>query len=515
MKWSHKGSFLLFFVFYYVGCANITTPTGGKKDKIPPKLVLTEPGDSLLNTRVNKLVLNFDEYITVADAATEVQISPLLPIPLSVVGLYKHVTVKIVDSLLDSNTTYRISFGKSIKDLHEGNPFKKYTFIFSTGAYFDSMQLSGTVVDAATGLADTSAPSILLYPANGNDSDVTRKKPRYTTKADNKGNFRFDGLPYRYFRLYAVKESNNNLIYDAVGEKIAFNDSLVIPHNSHDSVLLQPELRMFLEKIDTSHGSKKTDSLSLKTDSLAKRKPVDSTDVDDYPFKTKKQKDTTLFYNVNIDTSNITRRSFDFANDVPKITFNKKAVINKERITLLLDSEGVQQSIPFTISNDTLHPFIYKLKANLRENTNYILKLPKGFAKDTAGNDVTPSKYKFRTFEEDDYGRLKVHIPAAFFDTANILRIDRSKDSVYLQKLTDSVVNVTHLRPDKYTFRIIVDKNHNGVWDTGDLFGKVQPEIVIPHMDVVDVKAGWEMVVDFSNKPPVPDKKDKKEKTGN
>src|SRR5665213_328887 len=71
------------------GCANITTPTGGKKDKSPPKLVSIDP---------------------------------------SVTGLNKHVVVKIVDSLLDSNTTYRISFGNAIKDLHEGNPFSKYTY---------------------------------------------------------------------------------------------------------------------------------------------------------------------------------------------------------------------------------------------------------------------------------------------------------------------------------------------------------------------------------------------------
>jgi len=53
-----------------------------------------------------------------------VEISPILSIPINVTGAYKKVTVKIEDTLLQENTTYRISFGNAIRDVHEGNIFK-------------------------------------------------------------------------------------------------------------------------------------------------------------------------------------------------------------------------------------------------------------------------------------------------------------------------------------------------------------------------------------------------------
>ena len=99
---------LLVLLCMGAGCANITAPTGGKKDVIPPRMVSIDPKDSLLNTRVKRIEIHFDEYITVGDAAKEVSFSPILAIQPTVTGKGKTVTVKIIDSLLEDNTTYRL-----------------------------------------------------------------------------------------------------------------------------------------------------------------------------------------------------------------------------------------------------------------------------------------------------------------------------------------------------------------------------------------------------------------------
>src|SRR3569833_251099 len=138
---------LVFLIFIRAGCANLVTHTGGIKDIKQPKLVSVTPADSLLNTRVGKLVLRFDEYITLTDASKDVQISPILAIQPVVTSAYKRVNLRIADTLLQSNTTYRFTFGKAIRDLHEGNPFTGYTYTFSTGAYFDSLELNGNVLN--------------------------------------------------------------------------------------------------------------------------------------------------------------------------------------------------------------------------------------------------------------------------------------------------------------------------------------------------------------------------------
>src|SRR6185369_17328582 len=90
--------FLLVAFMFGAGCANISTPSGGKRDMKPPKLMEVTPKDSLLNTRVKKLELHFDEYIVVCDVQKEVEISPILPIPPTVTGVNKHVTLKLEDT---------------------------------------------------------------------------------------------------------------------------------------------------------------------------------------------------------------------------------------------------------------------------------------------------------------------------------------------------------------------------------------------------------------------------------
>jgi hypothetical protein len=477
---------LLAFICINAGCANITAPTGGKKDKIPPKLLIIDPADSVLNTRVKRIEMHFDEYITVADVSKEVQMSPIIAIAPTVIGLNKHVIVKIVDTLLEDNTTYRISFGNAIKDLHEGNPFPKYTYTFSTGPYFDSLILKGTVINALTGLPDSAGVSVELYSASENDSAVVRHKPKYITKADASGSFLFKGLPKRSFRIYALKDANGNMVYDGIGEMIAFNDNAVTPGDTAVQPVL---LKMFAEIPDTG-TTKSTDSLAkTKIEGRLKNKGKQS------------KKDSTFTYGVNIDSSNAGNRTFDIMRFI-KITFNKPPVLNQEKIRLAYydkDSNVISPAVSMGI--DSLHPSELYIKTSWIENTVYVLRLAKGFAKDTSGIEVMPSKYVFRTFDEDDYGKIKVHLPTKYIDKHFVLLVNSDNDTLWQKPITDTIVNIPNVLPAKYTFRIIVDKNGNGIWDTGDLLGRKQPEEIVPYSEPLNMKAGWDISIDFEQKP--------------
>ena len=50
-----------------------------------------------------------------------------------------------------------------------------------------------------------------------------------------------------------------------------------------------------------------------------------------------------------------------------------------------------------------------------------------------------------------------------------------------------------NLKPDKYYARLIVDKNENGVWDTGNYADKRQPETVYYYPKVFDVMQNWDV----------------------
>jgi hypothetical protein len=473
---------LLAIVCIHAGCANITTPTGGKRDKTPPKLLSVVPADSLLNTRPKRIELTFDEYITVSDVSKEVQISPILSLPPTVIGINKRAIVKIVDTLLEDSTTYRISFGNAIKDLHEGNAFTRYTYTFSTGTYFDSLQLGGSVIAAETGLPDSSGLIIALYGALENDSSVVRKKPRYVTKVNQGGIFLFKGLPRKSFRIYAIKDVNGNLIYDGPipGERIAFNDTLVVPG---DTTIKPVVLRTFMEIPDTA--SKKTDSLKSKGQKSLVRQGA---------------KDTTFSYSVNLDTGNVEKRTFDINGKI-KITFSKVPVLNEDKIRLSYDSAGTVVSPAVIMNIDTPHPKELWINSNWSQDMVYTLRLAKGFAKDSSGKELMPAKYIFRTMEEaTDYGKIRVNLPSKYHGSGYVLLVASEKDTIYNKPVRDTVIRLTRVKPATYTFRIIVDKNGNGIWDTGDLLGHLQPEEVIPFPEPFTMKAGWENIIDFEQK---------------
>lgn len=466
------------------GCANISAPTGGKKDTRPPKLTVVSPADSQKNVRVTEITLRFDEYVTVSDASKEVIVSPIPAIPPTVTGVNKHVTVKLIDSLLEDNTTYRVSFGAAIKDLHEGNPFARYTYTFSTGSWFDSMQLAGTLVNAATGLPDTSAV-IVLHKAGENDSAIVKKKPQYAMRTSHDGTFRFVGLPGRAFRIYAIKDDNGNMIYDGGAEMVAFADSILLPA---DSVVAPVTLRLFRELSDSV----------VETPPPAKANKLSG--------KARDRVDTLLTYTTNLDTSNVTNRTFDAADSI-KLVFNKPVTLTAAAMHLVSDSAGKKTDIPFRLSVDTPGLTKTHVVAQFGQNKLYNLVVDSAFATDTSGRAAPAAAYRFRTMGVADYGKISLLIPGKYKSGGGaaapdyLLMAETATDTIYIKKVVDTAVFFPQLKPANYTFRIIVDKNKNGKWDTGDLLAKEQPEVVVPGPQPLALKAGFDHTIDFETAP--------------
>jgi hypothetical protein len=128
----------------------------------------------------------------------------------------------------------------------------------------------------------------------------------------------------------------------------------------------------------------------------------------------------------------------------------------------------------------------------------YTLRLVKGWAKDTLGDEFPPGKYKFRTKGDPDYSSLIVHLAKPFLKDSLVLNVFQNNDSIYRQKITDSVVAIRLLNPGNYNMQIILDKNNNGKWDPGVLLKKIQPEKVINYATPIVLKAGWDNEIDFT-----------------
>lgn len=466
------------------GCANIVPPDGGKKDITPPKLLAVKPGDSLLNTRVSRIDFRFDEFITLNEANTQIQIAPLLQGNLTITNTLKTVTIKIPDSLLQAHTTYRIALGTAIRDLHEGNVFAGYTYTFSTCSYFDSLAMAGQVTDAATGMPDTLG-RILLYDAQEPDSVVLRKKPLYVAVLTQNGTFRIDGLPEQNFKIFYLSDKNDNLMWDPDQEKIAFTDAILRPKK--DSVL-SVALRSYMEIKDTIRA----DAPALQANQRGGSKKMTANAA---------ANKAEVAYTVAVDTADAAKRTQDITLPLAIHFSQPPKNIFPEKISLTIDT-GMLVAQPFTLQQDTAQPGLLKIQPVWQENQLYTLRLIKGFAQDSAGADLMPATYTFRSKRAEDYASLQIHVPSAYYGNRYLLQVLHEKNTIYQKPITDTIVHFNRLEPGTYTIRVIQDDNQNGQWDKGRIFEKKQPEFVFPNKSTIFLKSGWDNILDFNYEKP-------------
>lgn len=223
-------------------CANTTTPpSGGPKDTIPPVITKLNPLPGTVNVprHKTKLFLEFNEYVTVKDPKSLFLSPPLEKSPkFKLKG--KGVLVSF-ESDLDSNKTYTLDVTNAIGDNNEGNMFPGYTLVFSTGDRIDSMMVTGIVQDCNT-LQPLKGATVMLYKDHA-DSAIFLKRPDAAIKTDDWGYFCLRNIQDTVYRMYAIIDENNNNLYEAESEKVAFIDSLVQPVNVVNDTL--PELQKY------------------------------------------------------------------------------------------------------------------------------------------------------------------------------------------------------------------------------------------------------------------------------
>ena len=221
-------SLILASLFIPGGCANTTqAPTGGPKDTIPPVItkVTPFPGSTRVDPGKVKLVFTFNEYVKIKDANGVYLSPPQEKKPKAVIS-GKSLVVTF-ESPLDSSATYTLDLTGAIADNNEGNLFPGYTLVFATGEQIDSMCVTGVVQDCNT-LMPVKGATVLLYKDQA-DSAVFLRRPVAAAKTDDWGFFSIRNIQDTVYRVYAIRDENNNNKYDPESERIAFLDSLFRP----------------------------------------------------------------------------------------------------------------------------------------------------------------------------------------------------------------------------------------------------------------------------------------------
>lgn len=148
---------------WLVSCATQVAPGGGPEDKLPPRIAAVYPAPGTTN-HPNELYikLEFDEWINPSIPRNAVSISP--PIEKKMRFEVSGKTLELTSrGLLDTGTTYTVTFAGGIKDLRGNSLAKPFQVVFSTGAHIDSLKLSGRIMVNDSMMKKKLYPSIGLF----------------------------------------------------------------------------------------------------------------------------------------------------------------------------------------------------------------------------------------------------------------------------------------------------------------------------------------------------------------
>lgn len=476
MRWKMKNIFFKCYAFpvgrtiaacifllsvLFTSCANIQSPMGGPKDSLPPQLVKVEPAENSTNVKGSVIRFTFSEFIQLQNLNENLIINPPAEKFPLIVSKLRNLSVKLLDTL-QPNTTYSINFGNAVTDVNESNPLRNFNFAFSTGPYIDSLEITGSLTDAETGLPDST--QLIILHISEKDSAVAKNKPRFVTRPNGRGVFKFDHLPSGNFYIFALKDEGVKR-YTSNQIPFAFYDTTVRAGNT-DSI----RLRSFIAEKEPEKKPK-----------AAQGSRADK----------EKKEDKKLKYAVSASNS-----SQDLLGPLT-IVFEKK--IQKLDTSKILLTDTLHNVIAGYELNMDSTGTILSLTHNWKDDQNYELLLLKGFAADSLGVTTTRNDtVSFKSKAESEYGNLKLKISGIDMGRHPVLQFIENSAVTFTAPLAGNVYTNKLFKPGQYSLRILYDSNQNGIWDTGNYWKKIQPEFVVPVEMTINVKANYENEIEIN-----------------
>ncbi|MBK9420445.1 MAG: Ig-like domain-containing protein [Flavobacteriales bacterium] len=505
----------------FSACAQVRQPQGGPKDTTPPQLLSAEPANGSTNFTARRIVLHFDERITLTKVRERLLISPPLDVAPDVsISGGKDVVINL-RAPLQPDRTYTFNIGEVVSDLSESNPAQGLTYVISTGGHLDSLSVSGKVVDAAT--EKPAADVLVLLQIATDTGDVRSSPPQWFTRSDARGRFTVSNLPPGAKRIYALRDRNGNYRYDLPTEDIAFQAGTVEPGLGTSTTL-----RLFAAPSPTQFVSQ-AKVLPERGWQLAMARPAGDLEL----IALDRQggilkwwpewnavRDTVVFWpsdttlltgsrfallegGVDIDTL-VYRPSVDMpfyltvtaGEDVAGVPFlrSSRPVGESDSAKAVLKMDST--TVPFLSTLDSMDRRTVHLTASAASKGTALVLYPGALKAEMGGtNDTT--MLRLGQVDPKTLGKLAVELKADSVTVLQgpfILQLRNAADRVLRQARVDSLAATIlweRLPAGSMSLRLVEDRNGDGRWTTGTFTPPQQPEQVMNLKDPVIVRAGW------------------------
>lgn len=551
----------LYFCFFLAAsialtnCAQELNPTGGERDKIPPKVLKTNPENETINYTGQVLKFTFDEPIQKPDIKKDIFISPFVNRPkVQVSDNGKRMTLDLQEELRPQ-TTYVITLN-GIKDLRERNQIEEpYTLAFSTGDQLDSLELQGIIENTeAKGVEEM---LVLLFDADsviGND--IFGKRPTYLSRTDAQGKFSFKflrGGPYRVFGLTDGDQSNT---YSSATEAVAMAADSVLVLDGDTTNLdvvklvsfvvdeLPPRLRRFFWTNESTLAIQLSEALNLSTTTIFATDTLggDTTWISQASYIPGADKE--LWLNLpggkrwmDVHLMNLSDSMGNVVDSILRVSPDKDReweaplqIAPKLKLALpaieflpgrnVAESDRALFSLSDTSSFDSARQhfslewtedgFFQRIKPTEKEAEGIplILRIERSFfysESDTLFPD-TVFTYPVKWLAPENYGRLTgTVIPDSSYDGPVVIQL-KGKSGV-VRTFSDTTFSFQNLEAGDYTFEVIYDTDGNGILTTGSLVKYQLPESRKKIPGSITIRANWDFedhIVDLNATEPEP-----------
>ena len=509
-------------------CASVQSPTGGPKDTIQPVIVKEIPKNLSRNFNVQKIEIEFDEFIKLSNEFTEISVSPSMDIPPVYKAKKEKLTINFEEPLLE-NTTYTINFGKAILDVNEGNVLKNYSYVFSTGNEIDSLSISGRVINSLT-KQKIKDVTVFILPLS-QDSLFGKKKPNFFTTTDTAGNFKLSNLREDNYKIYALNEQGGgDRIYNGKLEEIAFLKNPIKLNKDTNNIVLSlfKEIPAKFDVIDRKIENDGRISLVFNKPiiepSVDISEPISLNSLKTVEFSNSRDSARIWLPELTFDSINVVLSSSKIALDTVTLRRNKKDTyseilgisdnirngklkpgsdlllrftspiksFNDKIISILEDSIPIKNYI---LLEEKKLQRTYTVKYPWKLNKQYSIKLDNNAFEDISGKKSKLYNRRFELDVEDNYGSISINVTVP--DTSKNYIIQwLSDDNKVLKEdnlSKNQVLNYSRYSTGKYKIRVIYDFNKNKEWDTGNLLNGIQAEETWTFDKILTLRPNWDL----------------------
>jgi len=229
-----------------------------------------------------------------------------------------------------------------------------------------------------------------------------------------------------------------------------------------------------------------TDTLNLKYFETKKNK------------KTDEKPDTLIQYKINIKNNGI----IDLNNNI-RFNFERPVKnVDQSKFSIYSVVDTIENPVEFSVSRDNGDLRKMNIHTTWASDTSYKLIVLPGAFYDIYGLTNDTLEIKFKSQKMDFYGKILanvVGVDSSFQLITQLILPEKENEKVYLEKAIqkNQVVEFPFLPPKEFIFKVIIDRNYNGKWDTGDYLMHIQPEEVLYHKEKIKVRSNWDMEINF------------------